>query len=247
MSKPQGWIIVGCIAAVCACLCLAILDGRALIKAQFGVAQREDTKLRDLVTAQANQIEALVSDQMTGLRQDANAQLTAIRDGALKTEKDANDRTTEALAKIEEIRGDLRPVLDNAAAIEIHADTDLADARKATEHAVNPTEVAGFVRDSRFFMARAARAAGTVEQAGNDVDKALPPLLANAQLITDKFTQTEDQSQKLMAETTGTMANFRKATTPLPGWARVFFQIAPPAAQAGAALVGAGAVLGWFK
>jgi hypothetical protein len=79
------------------------------------------------------------------------------------------------------------------------------------------------------------------------VDKALPPLLANAQLITDKFTQTEDQSQKLMAETTGTMANFRKATTPLPGWARVFFQIAPPAAQAGAALVGAGAVLGWFK
>ena len=34
MSKPQGWAIVGCIAAVCACLCLAILDGRALIKAQ---------------------------------------------------------------------------------------------------------------------------------------------------------------------------------------------------------------------
>jgi hypothetical protein len=185
VRKPQGWAIVGCIAAVCACLCLLILDGRALVKAQFGVAQREDAKLRNLVNVQANQIEKLLSDQMTGLRADANAQLTAIREGALKTEKDANDRTAEALTKIEEIRGDLKPVLDNAAAIEIHADTDLADARKATEHAVNPTEVAGFVRDSRFFIARAARAAGTVEQAGNDVDKALPALLDSAQALTD--------------------------------------------------------------
>jgi hypothetical protein len=149
VSKPQGWAIVGCVVAVCACLCLAILDGRALIKAQFGVAQREDAKLRDLVNAQANQIEKLLSDQMTGLRTDANAQLTAIRDSAMNTEKDANDRTTEALAKIEEIRGDLKPVLENAASLENHASDTMSGVDKLTKaYAALPARVGAAVAPS---------------------------------------------------------------------------------------------------
>jgi hypothetical protein len=109
---------------------------------------------------------------------------------------------------------------------------------------INKLCLTGQASDMLFAMRQTSR---QIEKASDDFDAALPIILTNVKLITTKFQDTEDQSQSLMRESAGMMANMRKATTPLPTWLRIVLGVGPPVAQGGAAVVAAGSVLGWFK
>jgi len=128
--------------AVACCLCLAILDGRALIKAQFGVATREGQATRDLIDKQATAIQAAalaeVRRQGDALRITAAGRIDSVVGESAAWRSTADTRITaiagvldsrsgQALSAVEGLREDLRPVLGNMALLEAHADRTVVD------------------------------------------------------------------------------------------------------------------------
>jgi hypothetical protein len=251
---------------VVACILLLALTALAI---QALLLVRAATASVAAVPAEIAQVREALDGRIAALEGDLMGQVSRVLDGDPRA-MDAAGRAPLRGLVLAQVSGLRRDLLDpetgqltllRRESLE-RVDAALAEIRPVTEHAGNVLkqvdEAAPLFLDcdhnadclfNRYVGTSKGieRAAENFGQASEDFRKALPPVLGNVELITAKFVQTEDQSQALMKETTGTMANFRKATTPLPGWARVFFQIAPPAAQAGAAVVGAGAALGWFR
>ncbi len=134
----MNYLLVGAVAisvlSVSTCTCLLLLDARALVKAQFGVAQREGTKTRDLIDRQANGIRSDLTGQLNGIRRQAlgalNQQSALIRrdiaDGLGQLNHTVSIAVTQAVEPIQGIRADLGPVLANAAALTV-ASTRLVD------------------------------------------------------------------------------------------------------------------------
>jgi uncharacterized protein YoxC len=163
---------------VASCLCLAILDARNLIKAQFGVAQREGAQtpaLADRHARQAEQDLRLRLDAMIA-RVDAATQKADARTGeALSVVREFRTTADARLASIQDqverttngIRSDVRPVLENAANIEAHTDKAVVD--------LHP-QVLGLV-------AAAKVTAGQTAQTMREVERATPALLKDAQGI----------------------------------------------------------------
>ena len=163
---------------VASCLCLAILDGRNLIKAQFGVGQREGAKTRDLVDRHARQLEqdlrlrldamiarvdvaTVKADARTGEALSVVREFRTTADARLASMQDQVERTTNG------IRTDVEPVLENAASIEAHTDKAIVD--------LHP-QVLGLVAASKVTMGQAA-------QTAREVERATPALLKDAQGI----------------------------------------------------------------
>jgi hypothetical protein len=105
-----------------ACTSLLLLDARALAKAQFGVAQREGQKTRDMLERQANQLRADVMLRVDGIAGRANGQVTSLRTEVLERVDRgltlADSRLSAAQSSLDGLRGDLQPVLRNAATLE---------------------------------------------------------------------------------------------------------------------------------
>jgi hypothetical protein len=161
--------------AMATCACLLLLDARALVKAQNGVAQREGAKTRDLADRHLKQVEqdlrlredaalaevkalhASADRQLTEMRTTINARLgdTLVRYD--RTEKDANARLAEITGTVAGLRADLKPSLTNVQTI-----TGNFAALTGKDG-----DLPGAFRDTRVFMARAARAAGHIEQASD--------------------------------------------------------------------------------
>jgi len=111
--------------AVALCLCLLLLDVRALVKAQFGVARSEAAKTRELADCHARQLEQdlrLREDaalaEIRSLHTDANRQLADLRAQTLERVdagyKIVDRRTGEALSEIHGVRADLAPLLGSS-------------------------------------------------------------------------------------------------------------------------------------
>ena len=124
-----------------------------------------------------------VDRQVVGLRADLSRQVSGIRADLMPrldtmiSQTDArvgqalqiaDSRLGEATGAIVGVRADLKPTLVATAALEA---------------AIPPDDVAGVVRDSRFFLARAARTAGHVEQMSDRIEAAVPPAIATWQSI----------------------------------------------------------------
>ncbi len=127
-----------------------------------------DAVLR-LVDRHAARIEDELHVQATALQQNAVAEVRHGVDGALGA---VADLRRDAIGQVAGIRGDVAPVIAGAAAVVQRAD-----------EAIEPKEIAGVVRDTRFFMARAARTMGHIEQASDDFRGAVPAMLVTWQDI----------------------------------------------------------------
>ena len=235
MTSRHWWVVVASIAVLSLCLSLFLVK-------QIGVGQREAQKTRDLLK---NEVDATrqallneISGQAFGLRteamQRADAALRIVDRNTRAAVSTANTAVSDLNTRLEVLDG-LKPALQNLTAITATVQTDLADGRKATEAALNPEDVAGAVRDTRFFLARAARTAGHVEAASDAFQASVPQMIAGWNRIIANSDQATAATAATMKATAATMANFREASRPLPTWIRMGLQIAPPIAQAGAA------------
>jgi hypothetical protein len=181
-------------------------------------------RLQTALVGQIAQTRADLDDQVLFIRQDVvrfgYATIQEVRD----SREVADRRIGDSLARVDTLVQHATPVLDDTASLIAMANQDLADARPAVEAAINPTEVAGVVRDTRFAAARAARMIGHIETASDDFDAAMPKVLANVQAATDA-------SANASANANTIMSNLAAATKPLPRGVRVGLQIGGPVAQ----------------
>jgi len=176
--------------------------------------------------------------QVAALRIGVLAEAGEIRLAADRRVGDTLARADIALGTAEELRQDMKPVLDAAQATLHDTDRTVAD--------LHP-QLLGLVAASKV-------TAGETAQTMRDVRNAVPGFLTQWQAIGDNFRlttvdfrETAHQSALASAATAHTMANFAAASKPLPTWLRITLGIGPPLAQMGAATVGAGTLLGWFK
>ena len=229
MRLAREIVLLGCAAALTVCLCLAVLDGRALIKAQFGAAQREAEKTRQQVLAEVGRQSAAIRGDLFP-RVDAALSVVDRRTGdALAAVNGATDKLDKRLQVID----GAAPVLAGLDALLASANANLADGRKALEQAVDPADVAGVLRDTRFFLARAARTAGHVEQASDDFRASVPEMLAIWKSVGLNIELASNESAKTAAESRNFMAHLSEMTKPLPSWARIGLAVAPPIVQTG--------------
>lgn len=175
------WTAAAALAAVAVCLCLAILDGRALVKAQFGVAQREADKTRVMVREEIQttrtellaRVDALgpqVRSEARGIVQTLDGRAGAIQataDARLASiEEKADKQLTETNrileAGVRDIRGDMRPVF--------------AEAHETLSQASGT--IAVLRPQALGLMAASKVTAGESAQAARRFDAALPQFLA---------------------------------------------------------------------
>src|SRR5262245_58931807 len=144
----ERWGKLMCWAAVTVCVCLLLLDGRALVKAQFGVEARAEAVMRGELTAtradllgevRAARVEVTQLARETASRTDAQA--TAARGDALRAIAMTLARVDRVATVLEAVQTSAQPVLDGAARVVAEAERDLRDARPAVEAAVKPQEV----------------------------------------------------------------------------------------------------------
>jgi hypothetical protein len=183
---------------------LLLLDARALVKAQFGVAQREGQKTRDLLERQANQLRADVMARLDTISGKADAQLTAtrrealaeiaawrsdtagqlagIRADALEAVGMAAAPVSEVAETVAEIHQDLKPTLDHAASITAHADE--ASAILLRRDAL-PAQVLGLTAAAKVTL-------GETAQTMRSVKDATPKIAESAVAIADDARREAD-------------------------------------------------------
>jgi hypothetical protein len=204
----------------------------------------------------------LVKSEVDGARRDIKGELTTQLDSTRTAALSAIDAglkpVSAAVEVVDAFRKDLGPVLDNAKLITGHVNSISAHVDDAlpsfTDCAVldsDGTPIGGNpdCLFNRFQGTTRAveKAAVAIETAGGDVTgmtgdfrRAVPVLLEDAKKAGDASVLASQNTAKVMG-------NFATATKPLPTWLRIGLQVAPPAAQAGAAAIAGGLALGWFK
>ena len=122
--------------------------------------QNTRTDLLATVNTQATAIERTADHRLASIQKTADNRLASIEqmvdDRTGQALQIADSRLADATAQVAKVQADLHPVLANAAA------------------SIDPKEIQGTVRDTRYLMARAARTAGHIEQMSNAIEKATP-------------------------------------------------------------------------
>ena len=114
---------------------------RADVNAQIAAARQDLSKQislarRDAVDRADRQISSLRRDtfhEVAAIRTDVMGEVSQIRAAADRRVGDSLARVDLAIGKVEELRGDLRPVLLNAATLEQHADALTGDAKDSLD------------------------------------------------------------------------------------------------------------------
>lgn len=181
-------------------------------------------RLPTIVDLQLSETRAAAVLEIEGERKDLNAQLSGLRVDTRRTSADligamnriADEADTrlasieaETLDRVDGVRGDLKPVLHNAASLENDAQASLDDLYPDLKSAVESVDVA----------------ATSTAQATEVVRDATPKLVATVQRI-------GDNSDKTTALTAKTMEHIEEDTRTLPKWLRTTIQIAPAAVPA---------------
>ena len=242
MDKYIKWIYPACAIALTVCLCLMILDGRALVKAQFGVAQAEGQKIRDLADRQINQTRSAllqeVHAQLDAVRTSAQAE---VRNGVVEAHAvlgETLQRADSAIAQVAGLRNDLHPVLYNAAQLTAHVDR-LVQTTDRTVQDIRP-QVIGLVAASKI-------AAGELATSGRDFQRALPNMLITWDKIGTHIEGLTEASEKASIATAKTMGNIQAVTTPLPKWLRIPLGVAGALANPAIGVIEGAAAAGAFK
>lgn len=158
--------------------------------------------------------------QVAALRRDVMGEVAEIR---LLTDRRVGDtlgRVDVALATANALHDDLKPTLENAAAITAQAKD--ASAILLRRDAL-PAQLLGLTAAAKVTLGQSA-------ETMRDIQRATPEIVANIKATTEASTEASKNTAQVMA-------NFAKATKPLPAWARVVLAVAPPAVQTGASIV----------
>ena len=188
----------------------------------------------------AGQVAAVRADlfrQVDALRVDTTKLANRALDATDRRTGDALARVDAALVEVEELRADLKPTLDNTAAITAQAKD--ASAILLRRDAL-PAQILGLTAAAKVTLGQSA-------EAMRDIQRATPGFIATWQQIADHVNLMPSERAKASQSTAKPMANLAAASKPLPTWARLLFQVSVPAAQVGAAAVGAGAAAGLFS
>ena len=119
-EQVRNWAVAVCTVAITACLCLLLLDMRNLVKAQFGVAQRESEKTRELIerqTVETRRAALAVLERQAARSTDQLVKVLDARSGQIA------ESATALQAEARDAIHDARPALANAALIarDVHA------------------------------------------------------------------------------------------------------------------------------
>ncbi len=192
--------------------------------------------------------------QVAALRVDVMGQVAQIRTTADRRVGDSLARVDTDMDKIEELRGDLKPILEKAQSVASHVDSITAhvdDVLPAfTDCAIldgNGVPVGG---NPDCLFNRYQGATKAWELAMQRTAEAMLSVDATAKAVADKDTGVPAAvawSVKASQNTNTVMANLAKASKPLPAWARIGLAVAPPLAQVGASVATTLAVAGSLK
>jgi ABC-type transporter Mla subunit MlaD len=158
--------------------------------------------------------------QVAGLRGDVMAEVSKIRVAADRRVGDTLGRVDTALEAVNALHNDLKPTLNNTAAIT--EQTKDASAILFRRDAL-PAQLLGLTAAAKVTL-------GQTAETMRDIQRATPEIVANVKATTEASTEASRNTAQVMA-------NFAKATKPLPAWARVVLAVAPPAVQTGATIV----------
>jgi hypothetical protein len=152
-------LLIAC-SAVLISLMVLVRDTDATVKAVPASITATSYAITAEIQATRRELLATVNTQATAIQRTADHRLASIQDmvdaRTSQALQIADARLTDATDQVAKVQADLHPVLANAAA------------------SIDPKEIQGTVRDTRFLMARSARAAGHIEQAANAIEKATP-------------------------------------------------------------------------
>ena len=198
---PKPWLALHYLKLALVCALLAALAGVAVQAALLlHAATRAARALPAAVSGEVQTTRAALIAQVTAARGDLSGQIEAARKDLLdRTEREVADlrtgvlgevaqiritadrrvgdslaRADTALGKVEELRGDLKPVLANAATLEQHADALTGDVKDSLDD---------LYFDLKGSVASATVAATSVSQMSLDVRAALPKAITTWQGI----------------------------------------------------------------
>ena len=144
---------------------------RAVLVTQVAAARGD---LTDQIEAAREDLLARTEREVADLRTSVLGEVAQIRTTADRRVGDSLARVDSALGKVEELRGDLKPVLANAATLEQHADALTGDAKDSMDD---------LYFDVKASVASVTVAANSVGQMSMDVKAATPKALATWQGI----------------------------------------------------------------
>ena len=155
--------------------------------------------------------------QVIALRGDVTGEVAEFRKAADQRVGDTLGRVDTALATVNALHDDLKPTLDNAAAITAQAKD--ASAILLRRDAL-PAQLLGLTGAAKVTL-------GQTAETMRDIQRATPEIVHNIQATTAASTEASKNTALVMH-------NFAEATKPLPKWARVALAVAPPVVQVGA-------------
>ena len=144
---------------------------RAVLVAQVAAARGD---LTGQIEAARKDLLARTEREVADFRTGVLGEVAQIRITADQRVGDSLNRVDTALGKVEELRGDLKPVLANAATLEQHADALTGDAKDSMDD---------LYFDVKASVASVTVAANSVGQMSMDVKTATPKALATWQAI----------------------------------------------------------------
>jgi hypothetical protein len=157
-----------------------------------------------------------------------------IRKAADRRLGDTLGRVDTALGTVNALHDDLKPTLENAAAITAHAKD--ASAILLRRDAL-PAQLLGLTGAAKVTL-------GQTAETMRDIQRATPQMLSTWNEIGTNVKATTEASTEASRNTAQVMANFARATKPLPTWARIGLAVAPPIAQIGVSVATTLAVTG---
>jgi len=223
-------VIIGAVVQITICVQTVTVTARALpdeIRAARG----------DLI----HQVEAVAKDvtnradrQITDFRKETLAEVEEIRQTADRRIGDTLTRVDAALGTVDQLHVSLQPAIDNTVAI-------TANARDASavlfRRDALPAQLLGLTGAAKVTLGQTATTM-------REIQRATPQMLSTVQDIGDNVRATTEASTEASRNTAQVMANFARATKPLPVWARIGLSVAPPLAQVGASVATTLAVTG---
>ena len=157
--------------------------------------------------------------QVAALRGDVMGEVAEIRRAADRRVGDTLGRVDTALGTVNALHDDLKPTLDNAAAITAQAKD--ASAILLRRDAL-PAQLLGLTAAAKVTL-------GQTAETMRDIQRATPEIVNNIKATTEASTEASKNTALVMH-------NFAEATKPLPKWARVALAVAPPVVQVGATI-----------
>ncbi|MGD0497539.1 MAG: hypothetical protein ABSC23_03785 [Bryobacteraceae bacterium] len=250
------------VCALLAVLIASVVYGMLCIRAATAVISAVPGQVQAAQSALIQEVQATRRDlmgQVDAARKDASSQLTALQSNVFaqvdqtraavdRRVGDSLTRVDAALGTVDQLRADLQPVLTSAAAaaghvnsITAHVDDALPQFTDCAYVDADGTPIGGnpdcvfnrFQGMSRAFE----NAAVDVSATTHDFRGAIPSVIADVK-------RASDGSARASESTAQVMANFAKATKPLPTWARIGLAVAPPVAQLGVSIATTLAVTG---